>query len=184
MLYFSKVHRDPAHLDHRAVRRDRVRARQPRRDPLDHPRRRPHRRRDLDRAADEIEIDDEDHRLAPRLRAPPRGLDRRRPPRPNRGHDRDPLVAVDIASMAARGRRLSYPARTSQLNTRRSLAPIRHHPPLLLGPLGRGLGQGLDQGRDLDLHIRADRLSQGLVLGRHIQTDKINKFNIAKTLIF
>lgn len=166
MLYFPKVHRGRARLDRRAVRLDRVRARRARRDPPDHHRRRPH--RGLDRAADETELDDEDHRLgAPRLRAPPRGLDPRRHPRPNRGLDRDPLVAVDIASMATRGRRLLYPeTRTSPLNTRRSLAPIRHRPPLLLARPGRGLGQGLGPGRDLDLHFRADRQSQGLVLGR------------------
>lgn len=46
---------------------------------------------------------------------------------------------------------------------------IRHLPPPLLGPPGRELGQGLGPGRDLDLHFRADRLSQGLVLGRHIK---------------
>lgn len=180
MLYFSKVHRGPARLDHRVVRRGRVQARPHRRDPLDHHHRRPH--RGLDRAADErTELDGEDHRLAPRLRAPPRGLDPLRPHRPNRGHDQDQLVAVDIVSMAARGRRLLYLARTSQLNTKRSLALIRRLPPLLLGPPGRGLGQDLGPGQDLDLHFRADRLSQGLVLGRHIQTDEINKFNM-KTL--
>lgn len=177
MLYFSKVHRGPARLDHRAVRLDRVRARPPRRDPLDHHRRRPH--RGLDLVADETELDDEDHRLAPRLHAPPKGLDRRRPHRPNRGHDRDPLVAVDIANMATRERRLLYPARTSPLNTRRSLAPIRRLLPPLLGP-DRGLGQGLGPGRGLDLHFRVDHQSQDLVLGRHIKQIRLTNLTPLK----